>query len=413
MATTTRTRQRRDYGEGSVFYEESRSRWVGLLSQPKRDGKAQPRKKFTGKTRQEVLKKIREAKRDLDDGKRLGVARDTVGALLTDWQERGYPLTRAKSGNTQAGYEWAIGHLTGSDGIGGIRLRDLTPDDIETFLAEKITGEGGSRPLGHRSVVQVLRVLRTGLQWGKRAGRARENVADDVIVPEDGGRRPSQIIKPEEVTALLSAGADADTDAMKHSGSSGRATPLEAAWYVMALAGLRPGECFALRWEDIEWDEGTIMVAGSLVRDQKTNTLYVSATKTPKSQSRIEVSPELLDALHAHRKWQMSAGISTGYVFTNATGGLLDPSAVRRRFKKLCKAAGVSEERHPHELRHACGTILEYVHGLTSDQVADVLRHTDPSTYRRHYRHPDVRPAAVGAALLGSLAPVRRISEGL
>jgi hypothetical protein len=60
----TTKRVRRNYGEGSIFYEEPRSRWVGLLSLPKKDGKAQPRKKFTGKTRQEVVKKLREAKRD-------------------------------------------------------------------------------------------------------------------------------------------------------------------------------------------------------------------------------------------------------------------------------------------------------------------------------------------------------------
>jgi integrase len=406
----TTKRVRRDYGEGSIFYEEGRQRYVGLLSLPRKDGKAQPRKKFTGKTRQEVVKKLREAKRDLEEGKGLGAARDTVAALLSDWKERGYPLTRAKTGNTQAGYEWAISHLTGEDGIGGFRLRELTADDIEAFLSEKVTPTGGNRPLGHRSVVQILRVLRTALQWGKRNGRVRANVAVDVMMPEEGSRRPSRVFKPEEVTGLLTAAATADADAMKHSGSSGRATPLEAAWYVMALMGLRPGECFALSWSDVDFEAGILTVSGSLVRDQKSNTLRVGPTKTAKSRSRMDIPLPVLDALRAHRKWQMKAGVATGLVFTNETGGLLDPSAVRRRFKKLCVAAGLPDDRHPHELRHSCGTILEYIYGLSAPQVADVLRHTDVHTYLRVYRHSDIAPSVGGALGMAALAPVRPIT---
>ncbi|TQM06439.1 site-specific integrase [Pseudonocardia kunmingensis] len=408
------TRVRRDYGEGSIFYEESRARYVGLLSLPKKDGKAQPRRKFTGKTRQEVVRKLREAKRDLEDGRAVAKARDTLGDLLKEWQQRDYPLTRARTGNTKAGYDWALAHLMDErTGIAGVKLRELTADDIEGFLSGKIKPSGNGRPLGHRSIVQILRVLRTALQWGKRSGKVRANVADDVLVPEDGGRRPSKAFKPEEVTALLSAAADADQEAMQHSGSSGRATRLEAAWYVMALMGLRPGECFALRWSDIDEksDGGILTVSGSLVRDQKTNTLKIGPTKTAKSRSRMDIPEPVLDALRAHRKWQMSTGIGTDLVFSNETGGLLDPSAVRRRFKKLCAKAGVgdAEKRHPHELRHSCATILEYIYGLPAPQVADVLRHTDVHTYLRVYRHSEIRPSVGGALGMAALAPVREL----
>ncbi len=408
MTKLTTKRVRRDYGDGSIFFEEGRSRWVGLLSLPKKDGKAQPRKKFTGKTRQEVVKMLREAKRDLEEGKVPEKVHDTVKALLDDWQALDYPLTRAKTGNTRAGYAWAIGHLTDEAfGIGGIRLGNLTADDVEAFLTEKIKPTRESRPLGHRSVVQILRVLRTALQWGKRRNRIRINIADDVVMPEEGSRRPSRAFKPEEVTALLTAASDADAEAMKHSGSSGAATPLEAAWYVMALMGLRPGECFALTWEGIDFEAGILTVSGSLVRDQSTNTLRVGPTKTAKSRSRMDIPPPVLEVLRAHRRWQMSAGIATGLVFTNASGGLLDPSAVRRRFKKLCRAAGLSDARHPHELRHSCGTILELVYGLPAPQVADVLRHSDVHTYLRVYRHSDISPSVAGALGMSALAPVR------
>lgn len=418
MTKTATQRVRREYGEGSVFYEEARQRWVGLLSQPPKNGKAQPRKKFTGKTRQQVVKALREAKRVQEDGKSLGVARDTVGALLDDWQERGYPLTRAKTENTRAGYAWAVSHLKSENGLAGVRLRDLTPDDVEAFLEEKITPTDGSRPLAHRSIVQLQRVLRTALQWGKRSGRVRENPVTDVVTPDEGGRRPSRAFTPDEITSLMTAAGAADMDAMKHSGSSGRATPLEAAWALMASLGLRPGECFALSWSDIDFENGKLHVGGSLVRDQGTNTLYVGQTKTAKSRRDLDVPPPVLDALREHRKTQRELRMRVGadwrngdevsdLLFTNDTGGLLDPSAVRRRFKRLCVAAGLTADRHPHELRHSCASYLSVVLGLPLEQVADVLGHDGIGTLLAVYRHvvtPSI-PHALGTAALFPVRP--------
>lgn len=62
-------RIQRPHGTGSVFYEESRDRWVALTT-PKKgaDGKPLPRRKFTAKTRPEVLKKLWQAQQALAEG---------------------------------------------------------------------------------------------------------------------------------------------------------------------------------------------------------------------------------------------------------------------------------------------------------------------------------------------------------
>ena len=417
--TTARTkRPPRDRGEGSVFYEESRSRWVALTTPGKdAEGKALPRKKFTAQTKVEVLKKLREAQRALDDGKPLPKARDTVDALLTDWQERGYPMTNGESGNALAKYEWAIGHL--QSGLGGVKLTALSADDIEAFLEDKMNPSDGSRPLSQASVSRLQWVLRAALKWGKRAKRVQANVAEDVIVPSGGSTRPSRTFLPEEMTALLSAAADADRDILNSGGEFGRGgrcgrrTPLEAAWSVMAGCGLRPGECFALRWENIDLDRGKLYVRGSLVRDQKTNTLYVGPVKTADSRRNLDIPPPVADALRTHQKWQKQAkmrnrdtwDVEADLVFTTDTGGLLDPSPVRRRFKRLCVAAGLSGDRHPHELRHSCASYLSVVLGLPLEQVADVLGHKGIRTLQQVYRHVNISssvPHALGmsAAIL-------------
>lgn len=61
-------RIQRAHGTGSVFYEESRNRWVALTTPLKgADGKCLPRRKFTAKTKEEVLTKLREAQTALGE----------------------------------------------------------------------------------------------------------------------------------------------------------------------------------------------------------------------------------------------------------------------------------------------------------------------------------------------------------
>jgi integrase len=423
--TTTRTqRPPRDRGEGSVFYEESRSRWVALTT-PQKDanGKALPRKKFTAQTKVEVLKKLREGQRALEENKPLPKARDTVGALLTDWQERGYPMTEGESGNALAKYEWAIGHLR--NGLGGVKLTALSADDIEAFLEDKIDPGDGSRPLSHASISRLHWVLRVALRWGKRAKRVASNDAEDVIVPKGGSNRPSRAFTAEEITALLEAASKADEDILSSEGEFGRGgrcgkrTPLEAAWSVMLGCGLRPGECFALRWENVDLDRGKLYVRGSLVRDQKAHTLSVGPVKTAGSRRNLDIPPPVVDALRTHQRWQREAVLRAGadwdrdadLVFTNDSGGLLDPSPVRRRFKRLCVAAGMSGDRHPHELRHSCASYLSVVLGLPLEQVADVLGHSGINTLLQVYRHVNVSSSVPHALGMSAVFPVRPVAE--
>jgi len=191
----------------------------------------------------------------------------------------------------------------------------------------------------------------------------------------------------------------------------------------MAGLGLRPGECFALRWKDVDWDakwtegngEGRLYVRGSLVRDQKSNLLYVGPLKTVKSQRNLDMAPQVLDALRAHQRWQREAKMrnraewdqESDLVFTNDSGGPLDPSAVRRRFKKLCAAAGLPEDRHPHELRHSCASYLSVVLGVPLERVADVLGHSGISTLLAVYRHVDVRSSVPHALGMAAVFPIR------
>jgi len=403
----TTTRPRRARNSGSIFWDASRKRYVALLSVKGEDGTTQ-RRKFTGRSEQEVSDKLLEAQIQRKETGTVIKARDTLGSLLDEWQRRNYPLTKCRTANTHTGYDWAVNHLR--DGLGHIRVSELTADDVEDFLTRKMSG---NRPLGDDAVKRLVRILRTALNWGRRAGKVYRNVAMEVVVPDLGHKRPSDAFNAEELTALLTHAQQCDDDAMKWgAGRGGAPMPLFASWYVMGGMGLRPGECFGLTWDAIDFDaphakgegNGVLEIRSALIREVKggKQSLYLGPLKTSQSHRVLDIPLQVATALKAHRKRQaehmMEAGTkwdrSSDLVFANDSGGPIDPSATRRRFRKLCALAGVPNPggRHPHELRHTVASYLSVECELPLDQVSDVLGHrAGTSTTARVYRHRKVR----------------------
>nr|WP_246345716.1 tyrosine-type recombinase/integrase [Conexibacter arvalis] len=81
------------------------------------------------------------------------------------------------------------------------------------------------------------------------------------------------------------------------------------------------------------------------------------------------------------------------YVFCNRYGARLDPSAIRRRYKRAAAAAGLRPVKL-HGLRHAAGSVL--ARSLPLVTVRDVLGHAELRTTNR-YLHSKIDPAAIVA----------------
>ena len=77
----------------------------------------------------------------------------------------------------------------------------------------------------------------------------------------------------------------------------------------------------------------------------------------------MALSTVLAEALRQHRKQQILGWVAagpewqdSGYAFTTQSSEWLDPNWARKRFKSLCKAAGLPETTHIHSLRHSLAT---------------------------------------------------------
>jgi integrase len=114
-----------------------------------------------------------------------------------------------------------------------------------------------------------------------------------------------------------------------------------------AFTGLRRGELVALRWRDVDFASSTIRVRAS----------YSGGALTVPKSGRVRSVPMAPDvgqvlAQLAQREHFTS---EDDLVFAAEVGSYLDGSALRRRYDRALKRAGLRPLRF-HDLRHTFGT---------------------------------------------------------
>ena len=158
----------------------------------------------------------------------------------------------------------------------------------------------------------------------------------------------------------------------------------------LLFTGLRSGELLALQWQDINFDEGTIVVNKTLLR--LVGEYRLSEPKTKSSERIVNAQPELFALLKTHRTWQAERRLAFGaaweqpeQVFTNATGGFYNGVTLNQQFKKILRKNDMPD-LHIHDLRHATASLLINA-GLPVRVIADHLGHRSTQTTENVYAH--------------------------
>jgi len=116
---------------------------------------------------------------------------------------------------------------------------------------------------------------------------------------------------------------------------------------VLLATGMRRGELFGLRWEDVDFQRRTLQIRQTIVNGEK------SAPKSGKAR-KIAIPYSLCEFLLEMRHEQESSDLPLGYVMRTDSGAPMTPSAYYydwRRLRKLAEAQGVRHLK-PHTTRH-------------------------------------------------------------
>src|SRR5215469_10291255 len=236
--------------------------------------------------------------------------------------------------------------------FGDTLLGDLDKFTLQTYLNEMA-------PKYSKSVLSKIRVyLNSMLDEAVELEMLPKNPAGKLAVPKSGKRRATKHLTPEEIPQILFHLSDRDRLIVR----------------MFLVLGLRPGEMFALRWND---KQGNSLRIDSSITDG-----MEVETKTEGSDSFVWL-PASIDTELEFWRGTVTNATPEAFMFPSSRGTAINTNNfLFRVLKEAGRSAGVDGVTHQ-MLRRTCST---YMAQMTSvkDVQAD-LRHTNAKTTLEHY----------------------------
>ncbi|MFY9561303.1 MAG: tyrosine-type recombinase/integrase [Terriglobales bacterium] len=240
--------------------------------------------------------------------------------------------------------------------FGEMQLRLITRDAVQLFLSAKLRSG-----LSWRTVKSLRTAFGTVMAAAEVAELIPSNPIRKTRFPRRGPAKQRAVIAPEKIRDLL--------DALPE--------PSRSLGWLLVLTGLRIGELLALRWQNVDLEQGTLRV---------TQTVYdghFDVPKTQRSQRSVPLAAKAVQILAARKPAAMNP---EALVFATSTGAPFDRhNLTNRQLKSTCKKLNLVGVNW-HWLRHVNATLLDAV-GTPLGTVQALLGHSSSEITREVYLH--------------------------
>jgi integrase len=302
--------------------------------------------------------------RERDLGRRVEGVTITLDEFLTRWLDiAAKPKLRQRSYQS---YESLLRRYI-RPVLGERILSAITPLDVQGAYQKMIV-----HGLSARTVRYTHAVLRSAIRQAIRWRLLLQDPTNGAQLPRLG-RREMHVLTAEQCRIFLSA-------ALK--------THYGPVFAVALTTGMRPSEYLALKWQDIDWDRGTVSVVRTLER--AAGLWRFAETKRARSRRIIKLQEwvlETLKSLQSRRiqrngcSWPASAEL----VFTTPAGPPIHSDKLAKRFKAILRQASLPIIRL-YDLRHTSAT-LALAAGVPPKVVAEQLGHASAAFTLDVYSH--------------------------
>jgi integrase len=275
--------------------------------------------------------------------------------------------------------------------LGHIPLRRLRPAQLESLYQSMLHPTDGRRALSPKSVLEVHLIIRGSLADAVRRGLITRNVA---LVAHAPRLRSIPKVEQEAWTAE-------QLQAFLRAAAGHRLFP---AFWVLAATGMRRNEVLGLRWDDVDFERGTLALNRGLVTIGYE--LHETRGKTRNAPRPIDLDATTVEVLCAWQAWQRTeqraVGINgDGWVFTDADGQPVHPHAISQAFERIARRARVPVIRL-HDVRHTHATLL-IASGVPAKVVSERLGHATAAFTIETYQHVMPGMQADAAAVVEEL----------
>jgi integrase len=351
--------KKRSQGEGSI-YKRKDGLWVAQVTiQGKHISKY-------FKTQSEARQWLQTTRSQIQDGLTFMGAKTTLKEFLEEWLKGYAQAVRSKTYHQYV----QIVHQHIDPAIGAIKLKDLRPDQIQTFYNTKITG--GTSP---RTVLLIHAVLHRALNHALKWGLLGRNPAQAVTRPKFK-RKEMKTLNDSQVRVLLSAS---------------KGTRNEALFWLAVSTGMRQGEILGLKWSDLDWRMKRLQIQRQLQRLTGEGLVFTEP-KTSAGKRAIVLSATMIEKLREYLALQQQERQLAGekweendLIFPNWNGKPQHQRYVYQDFKDTLKKTGLPDIRF-HDLRHTAATLM-LQQGIHPKVVQERLGHSDISMTLNTYSH--------------------------
>ncbi len=323
-------RSRTAKGNGSVRRRPD-GRWEGRCSI---NG---VRKSFYGEKQSEVLKAMRKAQKEADEGRYVEPTKITLARWLDTWlTEYVKPSTKPLTFSTyQSRVETHI-----KPALGKIKVTALEPTQIQAFYNDLLRIKG----LSPRTIKNIHGILHEALDRALKLRYIPLNPSDACILPR---------VEKKEINPLT------ENDVANFLAEIQKDEPLKELFTVALFTGMREGEICGLPWSAVDFESGIIAVKQQLCKEKiKGGKHYIDTTKNDNVRY-LTAAPFVMEILKNIKARQEQDKLVAGelwenefdLVFTNPLGHFILPQTALKRFKAVAVSIGRADARF-HDLRH-------------------------------------------------------------
>ena len=260
-----------------------------------------------------------------------------------------------------------------------LTLRELKPQHIKDYYQHKYTAgrlDGKHGGLSIPSIKKHSIVIKEALNEAVVNGYIPRN-------PATGVKMPAKHISTRERTFLT---ADKANEVLK----AFEGHPLQALVYTTLYYGLRRSEVLGLRWSAVDFENNTLTINHTVVKNL--TTVAKDTTKTQSSFHTYCLIDDVKRVLLLRKEQQEKCAATLGsayhhsdYIFTWDDGTLFRPDYVTRGFQRVLKKHNLPMMRF-HDLRHSNASIL-YDKGWDLKEMQNWLRHSSIEVTSDIYTH--------------------------
>lgn len=265
-------------------------------------------------TKRDAERRLAELLHQVDTGSFVQPTKHTLGELLEQWLDD-YARPNVGPMTFQAYEHMTRKHLIPDPG--SVQLSELRPQHLQAYYAAKLErgrldGKGGLSP---RTVRHHHITLHGALQSAVRWGLMIRNPAD-AVTPPRSTRGEIKTFDEAKLRTFLEAA---------------RETPYYALFYISLFTGLRRSELLGLRWDDVDFDLGSISVNRGL--QQVGGKTFFRAPKSSKGRRQVALPPSVCLLLRQHRNGEEAQRTQLGFpqilggdlVFARTDGSHIPP----------------------------------------------------------------------------------------